>query len=95
MVLSLDGGYRSLLNLISVMGLQRIKERVALSHVTIIGTASTYNPYRGGSDAKTITTASGDPYDPAAWTAAIQIDLREQFGWTSACVTLRAHSGSP
>ena len=74
------GARQSLLKQISVMGLQRIKERVALSPVTIIGTASTYNPYRGGSDAKTITTASGDQYDPAAWTAAIQIDLRERFG---------------
>ena len=25
-------------------------------------------------------TASGELYDPAAWTAAVQTDLREQFG---------------
>lgn len=74
------GAYRSLLKLVSVMGLQRLKEHVALRHVTVIGTASTYNPYRGGSNAKNVTTASGDPYDPTAWTAAIQIDLREHFG---------------
>jgi rare lipoprotein A len=74
------GAYRFLLKLVSVMGLQRIKEHVALRHVTIIGTASTYNPYRGGSNAKNVATASGDTYDPTAWTAAIQIDLREHFG---------------
>ena len=46
---------------------------------TIVGAASTYNPYRhdqqsGGE------TASGESYDPNAWTAAIQVDLRKQFG---------------
>ena len=47
---------------------------------TIVGIASTYNPFRDkvGSDEK--QTASGEPYDPAAWTAAIQIDLRDRFG---------------
>src|ERR1039458_2267673 len=74
------GAYRSLLKLVSVMGLQRIKVHVALRHVTVIGTASTYNPYRGVSNTNNIKTASGDPYDPTAWTAAIQIDLREHFG---------------
>jgi rare lipoprotein A len=74
------GAYRSLLKLVSVMGLQRIKVHVALRHVTVIGTASTYNPYRGGSNTNNIKTASGDAYDPTAWTAAIQIDLREHFG---------------
>jgi rare lipoprotein A len=47
---------------------------------TIVGVASTYNPYRhdplsGGRD-----TASGESYDPNAWTAAIHIDFRKQFG---------------
>jgi rare lipoprotein A len=52
----------------------------ALMHATVVGMASTYNPYLddNGSDEK--QTASGEPYDPAAWTAAIRIDLREQFG---------------
>ena len=52
--------------------------------MTLIDTAEVYGNGR-----------SEELIDPAAWTAAIQIDLREQFGWTSACVTLRAHSGSP
>jgi peptidoglycan lytic transglycosylase len=47
---------------------------------TIVGAAATYNPYRGGFRSGGPETASGEPYDPAAWTAAIQTDLREQFG---------------
>jgi peptidoglycan lytic transglycosylase len=47
---------------------------------TIVGVASTYNPYQTGSRSGGPETASGEPYDPAAWTAAIQTDLREQFG---------------
>src|SRR5271168_187085 len=46
----------------------------------IIGIASTYNPYRAGPQSGGTETASGEPYDPTAWTAAIQIDLREKFG---------------
>ena len=43
------------------------------------GIASTYNPFLDGDDADA-ETASGERYDPAAWTAAIQIDLRDWFG---------------
>jgi len=46
----------------------------------IIGIASTYNPYRAGQQSGGTETASGEPYDPTAWTAAIQADLREKFG---------------
>src|ERR1700684_746730 len=46
----------------------------------IIGIASTYNPYRAGQQSGGTETASGEPYDPTAWTAAIQTDLREKFG---------------
>jgi rare lipoprotein A len=74
------GAYRFLLKLVAVMNLQRIQDDAALRYVTITGTASTYNPYRDGSNTNDIKTASGDPYDPTAWTAAIQIDLRENFG---------------
>jgi rare lipoprotein A len=48
---------------------------------TVTGVASTYNPFRvsdvsaGGAE-----TASGERYDPNAWTAAIQTDLRDMFG---------------
>jgi len=51
--------------------------------VTIIGVASTYNPYRPGRLEGGKETASGEPYDPIEWTAAIQIDLREKFGGVS------------
>jgi rare lipoprotein A len=47
---------------------------------TIIGAASTYNPFRPGYKSGGLLTASGELYDPAAWTAAVQIDLREMFG---------------
>jgi peptidoglycan lytic transglycosylase len=46
----------------------------------IVGAASTYNPYRPGYRSGGAETASGELYDPTAWTAAIQLDLREQFG---------------
>jgi rare lipoprotein A len=46
----------------------------------ILGVASTYNPYRPGYRSGGPETASGEIYDPAAWTAAIQTDLRDKFG---------------
>jgi rare lipoprotein A len=48
--------------------------------VTIVGTASMYDPFQPGYKEGGIQTASGERYDPIAWTAAIQIDLRETFG---------------
>ena len=48
--------------------------------ITIVGTASLYNPFQPGYDEGGIQTASGELYDPIAWTAAIQTDLRETFG---------------
>src|SRR5215472_14703290 len=47
---------------------------------TIAGVASTYNPYRHDQQSGGPETASGELYDPNAWTAAIQVDLRKQFG---------------
>ena len=47
---------------------------------SIVGTASTYNPYRPGYREGGPETASGERYDPSAWTAAIQTGLREKFG---------------
>jgi rare lipoprotein A len=46
----------------------------------ISGIASTYNPFRSGYRSGGTETASGEPYDPAAWTAAIQSSLRDKFG---------------
>ncbi len=48
--------------------------------VSIVGTASMYNPYRPGYREGGIETASGELYDPFTWTAAIQTDLRGDFG---------------
>ena len=48
--------------------------------VTIVGTASMYDPFQPGYDEGGIKTASGELYDPIAWTAAIHTDLRETFG---------------
>lgn len=72
--------YRSVLKLAAFMGLPRIQSEAALNNAMIMGTISTYNPYRDGIEEGGTQTASGELYDPAAWTAAIQIDLRGQFG---------------
>jgi rare lipoprotein A len=64
----------------SNMERQQSKLHAAVSGVTILGTASTYNPYRPGYRSGGAETASGESYDPGGWTAAIQIDLREMFG---------------
>ena len=47
---------------------------------SIVGTASTYNPYGPGYREGGAETASGERYNPSAWTAAIQTGLREKFG---------------
>jgi rare lipoprotein A len=72
--------YNSLRKSLPVRAKVLIQKYAALMRAAIVGVASTYNPYleENGSDEK--QTASGEPYDPAAWTAAIRIDLREQFG---------------
>jgi len=46
----------------------------------IVGGASTYNPLRPGYQSGGVKTASGEDYDPASWTAAIQTNLRALFG---------------
>jgi rare lipoprotein A len=43
--------------------------------ITIVGTASMYDPFQPGYDEGGIQTASGKVYDPIAWTAAIQTDF--------------------
>lgn len=72
--------YRAVLHRVAMMGLPRIQDEAALTHSTIVGTVSTYNPYRDGNEEGGPQTASGEPYDPAAWTAAVKTDLRNQFG---------------
>lgn len=46
----------------------------------IHGAASTYNPFKPGWRSGGPQTASGETYDPAAYTAAIQTGLRDKFG---------------
>ena len=72
--------YRSVLKLAAFIGLPRIQSEAVLNNAMIMGTVSTYNPYRDGNAEGGTQTASGELYDPAAWTAAIQTDLRNQFG---------------
>ncbi|HZP70071.1 MAG TPA: septal ring lytic transglycosylase RlpA family protein [Pseudolabrys sp.] len=72
--------YRSIRKFAAILGLRRIQEEAALSGTTIIGTISTYNPNRDGKEEGGVLTASGELYDPSAWTAAIQTGLRDQFG---------------
>ena len=67
--------YRSLRRLAALGDLPRRQDGVSL-----IGIASTYNPYRDGPLEGHAQTASGEYYDAEAWTAAIQIDLRADFG---------------
>jgi len=45
----------------------------------LVGIASTYNPFKPGYQEGGIRTASGELYDPIAWTAAIQTGLRKNF----------------
>jgi rare lipoprotein A len=52
----------------------------AADDASIVCTASTYNPYKPGYREGGPETASGERYDPSAWTVAIQTDLREKFG---------------
>jgi peptidoglycan lytic transglycosylase len=80
MVSNFSAAYRSILKLAAMVGLPRIQEEAALSRTTIVGTISTYNPYRDGKEEGSAQTASGELYDPSAWTAAIQTGLRNQFG---------------
>jgi len=47
---------------------------------TVVGAASMYNPYRPGYREGGTSTATGERYNPFAWAAAIQTDLRESFG---------------
>jgi rare lipoprotein A len=72
--------YQSILKLAAMVGLPRIQEEAALSRTIIVGTISTYNPYRDGREEGGAQTASGELYNPSAWTAAIQTKLRNQFG---------------
>jgi rare lipoprotein A len=59
---------------------KRNKPNAAAGSAPVRGVASTYNPYRPGWREGGKNTASGERYDPAAWTAAIKTSLRDKFG---------------
>jgi rare lipoprotein A len=65
----------------SATGIGAVIARALSAGATVRGVASTYNPFRADdSTAGGKQTASGERYDPRAWTAAIQTDLRNMFG---------------
>ena len=73
------GTYSDLVKRVALMALASIQEEAVIAHATIIGTVSTYNPFRIGKEEGGPQTASGEPYNPEAWTAAIKTELRNQF----------------
>ena len=83
-----DESVDEIINFKASLGLNQ-KGNAARTGVTIIGVASTYNPYRPGPQEGGKETASGEPYDPIEWTAAIQTDLREKFGGVGFCKQYR------
>src|SRR5438270_5995352 len=52
----------------------------ATSGNALVGAASMYNPFKPGKEEGGPRTASGERYDPSAWTAAIKTTLRRKFG---------------
>ena len=66
--------------LLATLKLDRDHPAPPLMREPIVGIASTYNPCAVGMSEEGTRTASGEVYDAEAWTAAIQIGLRERFG---------------
>jgi len=52
----------------------------AASGDAVVGAASMYNPFRPGKEEGGPKTASGERYNPSAWSAAIKTSLRGKFG---------------
>src|SRR5689334_19054795 len=57
-----------------------VTDTVRSKAVAIVGAASTYNPFKPGWREGGPSTASGERYDPFAWSAAIKTNLRNLFG---------------
>lgn len=72
--------YRAMLRIVTAIGLSRIQDEAMVARSTLVGGVSTYNPYREGKEEGGAETASGELYDPAGWTAAIQVGLRGRLG---------------
>jgi len=77
---SFIAAYKSLSKSLPVKAKLLIEKYAAPMRVAVVGVASTYNPYLEEKGSYEKQTASGEPYDPVAWTAAIRMNLREQFG---------------
>jgi rare lipoprotein A len=63
-----------------VVSHEKVAPRAAVAGPTIVGTASTYDPFRPGYRSGGVGTASGEPYNRSAWAAAIKTPLRGRFG---------------
>ncbi len=57
-----------------------LEEKPSHSGGSIVGAASMYNPFEPGPYEGPTETASGESYDLAGWTAAIQTRFRQMFG---------------
>jgi rare lipoprotein A len=72
--------YHSVLAPFAAARSQHVSWNRAPMGATVVGAASMYNPFEHDITAGGIETASGELYDPTAWTAAIHTGLRENFG---------------
>jgi len=72
--------YHSVLAPFADAGPQNVTWNRTPKGATVVGVASMYNPFEHDITAGGIETASGELYDPTAWTAAIQTGLRANFG---------------
>jgi rare lipoprotein A len=78
----------AILLVVSSAGMARTKIGAAHSYAvanttsgtSVFGAASMYNPFKPGYREGGPGTSTGERYDPFAWTAAIQTDLRGKFG---------------
>jgi rare lipoprotein A len=75
-----SNAYRAMLKFAALIGLPRIQTEATAARSVLVGAISTYNPYRDGIEEGGVQTASGELYDPAGWTAAVQVGLRERVG---------------
>src|SRR5258708_12477024 len=71
--------YRSVFRLATLMGLPRTQDEATLAHITVVGVVSTYNPFRDRTQEGDAQTASGELYDPPAWTPPTHVPFRNQF----------------
>lgn len=77
------GRRRAAFDLQAFVTLNDIAKSLDTAAAPVVGAASWYNPYISDSselESGETETSSGEQYDPDKWTAAIQIDSRDQFG---------------